>query len=243
MKRTAQLVIILTLPLVLLFTSLEALAFQRAYYGLQFSRYSIEDATGMEREDLLYTMDQVMAYLRGDREDLVVISRVRGEEREIFGRREKDHMVDVLHLFQGGFRIRNIALVSFLASLGFLLLKGAKEKAAAALAWAGWLPLTLAALIGGVAAANFSPYFVLFHEVFFDNDLWILDPSREILIQMLPEGFFRDTALLWVGTFALLSFLTGLLSLLYLRRRKRGLPAAPFINHFNTGFIHDKISI
>ncbi len=229
MLKAARIVVILTLPLVLLFTSLEALVFQRAYFDVQFSRYGIEAVTGMEREDLLFTMDQVMAYLKGDREDLVVISRVRGEEREIFGPREKEHMVDVRELFLRGFQIRNASLILLLAALAYLLRRGAGA-AASALLWAGWLPLSLAVLLGGAAALNFSPYFVLFHEVFFDNDLWILDPQREILIQMLPEGFFRDTTLLGAGIFTLLCLLTGLFSFLFLRfrRGKEGrLPAAP----------------
>ena len=32
----------------------------------------------------------------------------------------------------------------------------------------------------------------MFHELFFNNDLWILDPRTELLIRMLPEGFFFD---------------------------------------------------
>jgi len=219
MQKTARLVIILTLPLVLLFTSLEVLVFNPSYFNRQFARYGIEEATGMNREDLLYTMGQVMAYLKGQRADLVVLARVRGEEREIFGQREKDHMVDVRHLFLQGFRIRNTALTLLVLALGFLLFRKKGKEAAASLAWAGWLPLLLVLVFSGLAALDFSRYFVLFHEAFFDNDLWILDPEREILIQMLPEGFFQDTALLGGVAFALLSSLVGLSSLLLLRTR------------------------
>jgi integral membrane protein (TIGR01906 family) len=228
MQQTARITIILTLPLVLLFTSLEVLVFNPAYFNLQFSRYNIEEATGMAREDLLYTMGQVMGYLKGERDDLVVLARVRGEEREIFGQREKDHMVDVRHLFLQGFRLRNAALALLLPALGFLLYKKKGGAAAAGLAWAGWLPLLLILVLGLLAALDFSRYFVLFHEVFFDNDLWLLDPEKEILIQMLPEGFFRDTAFLWGGLFACLSFLTGLFSFRLLKTRfaGQGRPAA-----------------
>ena len=35
---------------------------------------------------------------------------------------------------------------------------------------------------------------MVFHHLFFDNDLWILDPAKDNLINLLPEGFFSDTA-------------------------------------------------
>ena len=34
----------------------------------------------------------------------------------------------------------------------------------------------------------------MFHHIFFDNDLWILDPSTDLLINIVPEPFFMDTA-------------------------------------------------
>ena len=37
---------------------------------------------------------------------------------------------------------------------------------------------------------DFNKYFTYFHLIFFDNDLWLLDPNTDLLIQMLPEEFF-----------------------------------------------------
>ena len=41
---------------------------------------------------------------------------------------------------------------------------------------------------------DFSKYFTLFHHIFFSNDLWILNPRTDLLIQMLPEEFFMSIA-------------------------------------------------
>ena len=57
------------------------------------------------------------------------------------------------------------------------------------------------------AASDFSRYFIMFHHIFFTNDLWILDPSTDMLINIVPEGFFMDTA-------ARIAFLFGSLSLI-----------------------------
>jgi integral membrane protein (TIGR01906 family) len=50
------------------------------------------------------------------------------------------------------------------------------------------------------AFIDFDGLFLLFHYVSFSNNLWILDPSKDYLIMMFPEGFFNDVALFMVAT-------------------------------------------
>ena len=47
-------------------------------------------------------------------------------------------------------------------------------------------------ILGSLFASNFNRYFTIFHEIFFDNDLWMFDPAEDYMIRMLPEGFFYD---------------------------------------------------
>jgi len=51
-----------------------------------------------------------------------------------------------------------------------------------------------AALLTAIISTDFTKYFVIFHQIFFDNDLWILDPATDLLINIVPEPFFMDTA-------------------------------------------------
>ena len=53
-----------------------------------------------------------------------------------------------------------------------------------------FIGITLAA--GVLFMTDFHRYFMIFHEIFFKNDLWLLDPDTDLLIRMLPEGFFFD---------------------------------------------------
>ena len=50
----------------------------------------------------------------------------------------------------------------------------------------------IAAVVGILSLFGFQRLFVFFHLVSFDNDLWILDPTRDYLIMMFPQGFFFD---------------------------------------------------
>ncbi len=45
------------------------------------------------------------------------------------------------------------------------------------------------------AAVDFSSAFTAFHEALFTNDLWLLDYDTDLMIRMLPQGFFEDIAL------------------------------------------------
>ncbi|MFQ8777111.1 MAG: DUF1461 domain-containing protein [Roseburia sp.] len=57
----------------------------------------------------------------------------------------------------------------------------------------------------GIISTDFSKYFVVFHKIFFSgNDLWVLDPHTDMLINIVPEGFFLryrrpDRALVFAG--------------------------------------------
>lgn len=75
------------------------------------------------------------------------------------------------------------------------------------------LILLTSALFGAYIGTHFSTAFVTFHHIFFDNDLWILDPSVDMLVNIVPEGFFFDTAFrilgLFLGSIALLCVASG----------------------------------
>ena len=43
-------------------------------------------------------------------------------------------------------------------------------------------------------STDFTKYFVIFHHIFFNNDLWMLNPDTDLLINIVPEPFFMDTA-------------------------------------------------
>ncbi len=55
--------------------------------------------------------------------------------------------------------------------------------------------LGLIFLIGGLSVFGFDRLFLYFHLISFTNDLWILDPRRDYLIMMFPQGFFFDSTM------------------------------------------------
>lgn len=71
-------------------------------------------------------------------------------------------------------------------------------------------------------STDFTKYFIMFHHIFFSNDLWILDPATDMLINIVPEGFFMDTAAriaLLFGSLSLILF--GVCLLLTIKNRRK----------------------
>ena len=122
-------------------------------------------------------------------------------------------MEDVRGLFLGGLMLRRACAAGAAICLALLFLLKAKVKKV--------LPISVCAGTGlffviacGLAAlisTDFTKYFIIFHQIFFDNDLWILDARTDLLINIVPEPFFMDTAarigILFAGSVLAISFL------------------------------------
>ncbi len=196
---------------VFLITSIEAVCYWiPGYFETEYTKYDVlDDLPEMTMEDLLDVTDQMMAYLRGDREDLHIYTTMGGEYREFFTEREISHMDDVQKLFIAGLVLRNICLVLIVvcAAAAWILTKDDKDILPAyprSMCVGTGALFAVVAVIAGICSTDFDRYFVIFHHIFFDNDLWLLDPRVDMLVNIVPEEFFMDTALYIVIIFAVL---------------------------------------
>ena len=188
-----------------LITSVEAVAYWTpGYYEKEYTKYQVlNDLPERTMDDLLDVTDQMMAFLRGKREDLHVYTTMGGKYREFFNDREIAHMEDVQGLFIGGLWLRRIgiAVTAVFAALAYLWGRKNAERTRAlkrlipkSLCIGTGAVFAVALALIGVISTDFSKYFIVFHKIFFTNDLWILDPRTDMLINIVPEGFFFDTA-------------------------------------------------
>lgn len=198
----------------ILLTSVEAVVYWTpGWFEKEYDKYMVlEDVRGeMSMDSALYVTDEMMKYLRGERKNLKVYITLDGERQEFFSAREKQHLADCRVLFMTGFRVRNLSLAICIGILILLGWRGRKEFGRKTItdflqkvSRINWILLGVLLLATLIVSRNFDQYFVLFHHMFFDNDLWILDPKVDNLINLLPEGFFLDTAgrimLIFIGS-------------------------------------------
>ena len=174
-------------------TTVEAISFDTNYYLDKYEEYDIPRITKISIEDLEDVTDKLLGYLKDEENNLNIKKSVDGELEEVFGEREKLHMVDVKYLFRKGTSIRNVSLILVLSSFIALILKDRKS-IANALILSSAMSFGLITILSLLMYINFNKYFTYFHEIFFTNDLWLLNPKTDVLIQMLPLEFFYSIA-------------------------------------------------
>ena len=193
---------------IVLITAVEAVVyFDPDFFEKEYTKYNVLEKVHMEMDDLLYVTDEMMDYLKGDREDLVVNTIVGGEEREFFNEKEKRHRVDVQNLFIGAIRMRIGAAAIAAVLIDILCIKKQGLVMLRMMQWGIGLFIGGMAGLAALISTNFTKYFTYFHLIFFDNDDWILNPKTDLLINIVPEGFFRDTAYAIAGLFLVICFI------------------------------------
>ncbi len=195
------------------FTCMEGLVYNTSYYRWHYTGRNIMQDTQMELNDLMEVTEKMLDYLKGKRGTLNMTAKIDGFDREVFNEREKLHMVDVKRLFVNSTKIRNYSLVLLLVILPLMLWRSKKLlfQALSSIKYVFTGIISLIVLIGILMIVDFNKYFTWFHLLFFSNDLWILNPETDILINMVPEVFFFTTALILLAAFVILSLLVILL--------------------------------
>lgn len=170
-------------------------------YFYSLSEFDAEETTGVPEEQLRGAARDLISYFNAGDPTLNLQVDVDGQRQPLFNPREVVHMQDVKDLVRALFFVHEAALAYVMAYVvGVYIWSGdGSLRSLAGQAMAGsLLALGFMAAIGALAASGFSSSWEGFHELFFSNNLWQLDPDRDRLIQMFPEDFwFR--AVLFVG--------------------------------------------
>ena len=176
-------------------TVIDVVSFDRSFYEAEYRKNDTVSYTGMSAEDNLRATDTLLDYLQDKRQDIVCTAVVSGTEREVFNERETLHMVDVKALYQNAIRVRNGCVITAVILLVLSVLIG--KKSFFSVLRSGWkngilLTGALILFIAIWALADFNQFWTNFHLLFFDNDLWLLDPNTSIMINLFPGSFFFD---------------------------------------------------
>jgi len=191
-----------------------------AFFRWQYDRLNVAETVQMEQDELMRVTTDLLDYMRGRRDSLEdVYAIVAGQERRFFSDIEIRHMIDVLHLYNVAFMIRNIAFFLLVALvLGMVLAKHDVLRVLSRCVrevLAGFLVLTAITVI--LISLDFDHAFNIFHRIFFNNDYWILDPSVDLLINLVPLEFFIHISIYIGGLilFACTAFITAASLYLY----------------------------
>jgi integral membrane protein (TIGR01906 family) len=228
----AALLFIVALPVALITTNIRVAVNEPRVFEYAIDEYGAVEVSGIPRAELLRGSAELRDYFSNDDEEIVVA--VRNDEGELvslFNTRERAHLQDVKNVFQGLFRVQEGAVIFVLVYVVGVFIwarEGTLRGLSTQVLISGLLSLVVLGMAGGIALVGFDSAFTQFHEALFDNDLWLLDPDTDHLIQMFPEAFWQDVSL-WVGlaTLAQLAALSLAAAVYLALNRKR--PQVPLI--------------
>ncbi len=220
-RQIAACLFIVALPVALVTTNIRIVANEPRVYQYVTDHFHTTETTGVPRSELLRAGAELRDYFNSGQDTIFVrVTNSDGQPISLFNSRETAHLRDVKSVFQGSFRVQEVSVVFVLAYVVAVFI-WAREYTLHALAREMLISVALSAatigVLGGIALAGFDTAFERFHLIFFNNDLWQLDPARDHLIQMFPEGFWRNITLwIGVGTLAELGVLAAVAGI-YLR--------------------------
>jgi len=222
MKGVLSLLSGLVLIVVILLTSIELNIFNLSFFRAEYAKLDSTRVIGISDQELTQTTQGLLAYIKGDRDNLSIQATIKGEKRQVFNEREIKHMVDVRDLYTKAHWVRNTgAAVLIILLLLTFLLSGKKFLRL----WAkGYLAgaaicLCLSIVLAGAIMKDFTGFWDKFHLIFFSNDLWQLNPETDILIQIVPEQFFYDLVVRILSFFAAGAAIMAILGGIILKKR------------------------
>lgn len=220
------------LIIALLIVSIEMFAINQGFFESEYSKLETAQSIGISEQDLTEVTHKLINYTTDADSNLDIQAEIGGEMQEVFGEREKDHMVDVKALYLAARNVRTYCLVGAVALIiiAFLIAKGqALKTLCKAFLYVSGVFVLIVGALGIYAAVDFTSFWVSFHHLFFTNDLWLLDPATDVLIMMVPQQFFSDLVariiIRFVSIFVALNAAAAA-GLIVIRKRKKNVQEA-----------------
>ena len=214
-KNNRGFTVVLTAAVILLIlsASIAAPILCRPFYYAHITAMDLPERTGYTAEEIRAAYDEML--------DFCVYGSEFGTGVLPWSEEGKAHFADCAVLFRLDFTVLAVSGAVLLVCLVLYRrgLRPAKLLGRGPLFWSGSIPIVVFAVIAALAAMDFDRAFVVFHKLFFPGkDNWIFDAETDAIINVLPEAFFRNCAILIV---ALLFLACILLLVLDARSRKR----------------------
>lgn len=175
-------------------TAISLGALNQNFYVRFFDQHNLSAELNMSSNDLARSMADLLDYVIDKKTDLDILVHVDKQSVQMFNQREVDHMVDVKNLYRGLVYVQAGGYLVFMIiaiSAWFKFKKTFVSELFAASKQALVFIAIIMVGIGLYAFVDFNSFWTSFHHVFFTNDLWLLDPTTDRMIMMMPLALFQ----------------------------------------------------
>ena len=220
----AKWLFILCLPVLLLTASIGWAVNSLWLYQYGFEKYNISQTTGLAEAELEKAARGLISYFNSGEEDISLTVVKDDQPFELFNQREVIHLKDVKGLIWLDYWVLLGSLVYALTYTGVSLF-WRKRRYWRRLAWGvvggGGITLALMLALGLGTLLGFDQLFLQFHLISFTNEFWQLDPAKDYLIMLFPQGFWYEATLFCALATVVGAVVLGGVAGVYLKRTKR----------------------
>ncbi len=174
---------------------IKCFALNPTFYTTRYDKYNFAQEIQVDEKGLKESITVLLDYLEDKRDDIECVITYKGVTQQAFNQRETLHMVDVKALYQKAIRVAIGSGMIGLCILFYFILFERKlllsYLSKGFLTMCGTLAMALT-FFGIWVITDFTSFWTWFHTLFFDNDLWLLDPRTSFMINMLPEIIFNQ---------------------------------------------------
>ncbi len=219
----AKWLFMLCLPVLLLTASIGGAVSSLWLYKYGFHKYGISHTTGLADTELENAAAGLISYFNSDEEYISVTVVKDGKPFVLFNQREVSHLKDVKGLIRLDYTVLLWTFVYGLVYTSATLFwwKGRyRRRLATGVIGGGGITIALMLALGLGTLLGFDQLFWQFHLLSFANELWQLDPTKDYLIMLFPQGFWFDVTLFCVLATAVGAVVLGGVAGVYLKRTK-----------------------
>ena len=181
-------------------------------------QYAPSEDTGLPEAEYPEMVHMITRYLAGEVNEFQHRYLAEGELIEAFQPHEQQHMADCRALFRLD---RKVLYAGAMLSAALVILAFRERRIWRNSVIGFGVVVAVVAVVAILAAIDFGSLFVLFHRLSFANDLWLLNPRTDLLIRLMPIGFFTTyAAILGVSWLMLIALMLAGAVILYKRGAK-----------------------
>jgi len=212
LKIFANILFVLSIPIFLITTNTRLLINSPFVYSMEFNQMDISSKTNIEKQELLSISQQIRSYFNNNQDYLNIETFINGIKQPLFNDREISHMFDVKQLVKTTYSTQFITgfFLALMFAIDFIFRKRTLKRN---IFWGSIITIGGIIFFGIGILFSFNQIFILFHQLSFTNDLWILDPSKDYLIKIFNPKFFYDSTIY----IALATIVESLIILMLLR--------------------------
>ena len=165
-------ILIISLFLLIILSNFYFLVFNEKFYA--------KEAEKLDNEQHMEKYLNIINYLKNN------------EPLKYFNEKEILHMKDVKNIIQKTIYLFYLSTITALLISFYFFYKKQYQKIIFSLKNSSIITIVSLSILTAILLISFNNTFIYFHKLLFTNNLWLLDPKKDLLINLFPKQFFID---------------------------------------------------